>query len=78
MCGTLRSEVLVGTRGWVLVFEVGALLRFLFCVFCCCGLAIETDAREKDPDGRRIRLYSREDHGGRETPSYDRRWLGDG
>jgi hypothetical protein len=31
--------------------------------------------REQDPDGRRIRLYSRENHGGREKPSYDCQWL---
>jgi hypothetical protein len=30
---------------------------------------------EEDPDGRRIRLYSRENHGGKEKPSYDRQWL---
>ena len=46
---TTHSSLLVGVRGWLLVFE--------------------------DPDGRRFRLYTREEHGGREAVSTNEYWL---
>ncbi|KAF2721458.1 hypothetical protein K431DRAFT_284834 [Polychaeton citri CBS 116435] len=48
---TSHSPILVGVRGWILVFE--------------------------DPDGRRFRIFTREDHGGTEIPSVDDYWLGE-
>ena len=47
--GLRHSGVLVGTVGWLLVFE--------------------------DPDGRRLRLYTREVHGQEETISTASEWL---
>lgn len=50
--GTVRSEVLIGRRGWVLGFE--------------------------DPDGRRVRIFTREGHEGALEASQDGVWLGEG
>ena len=65
---TNHSPVLTGMRGWLMALEVRAQS-----VQSCASLT----TRLQDPDGRRIRFYSREEHGGTETPSQDAFWLGE-
>lgn len=56
LCGTEHSPALVGVRGWILVFQVS-----LIHVLVMTGADI---LLLQDPDGRRFRLYTREEHGG--------------
>lgn len=65
--GTVHSPLMVGVRGWLVVFEVGPAGNPAF------GLG--TDAVNQDPDGRRIRMYTKEDHGGTIPASRDEYWL---
>lgn len=67
VCGTRHSPVLTGLRGWLIVFEVW--------MSCMSFWRVRVLMLTFVSDGRRIRLYSREDHGGKEKPSYDRQWL---
>ena len=39
------------------------------------GVSIVANVRLQDPDGRRIRIYTRETHGGNEATSSSEYWL---